>query len=172
MNTRTVFAGLALLATCILPQAQAEPARVRADAAAVTYAFNADTLPEILARHAGKPFILSVWSANGCTYCLKELKLFGQLEREHPGLPLVFVSTDTPDFVPEMERLLTEHGLAAKPSYVFDDAIPERPRRAIDAKWRGELPRTYFYDAAHAREAVSGLVSEAKLRSWMAQHLD
>jgi hypothetical protein len=30
----------------------------------------------------------------------------------------------------------------------------------IDPKWYGELPRTYFLDAAHQRTGVSGVLSK------------
>jgi hypothetical protein len=38
---------------------------------------------------------------------------------------------------------------------------------AIDPKWRGELPRTYLYDAQHRRVAISGVIDEEKLREWL-----
>jgi thiol-disulfide isomerase/thioredoxin len=132
-----------------------------------TLDFSADTLVKIQARYAGKPFILSVWSVNDCVYCLKEMAMFGELAKTHPALPLVLVSTDSPDSIPQIDALLARHGLADKPSWVFNDDIPERPRMAIDPQWRGELPRTYLYDAAHQRVAVSGVMDEQKLRAWL-----
>ena len=143
-----------------------------APAAAQTLAFGAASLENIRAQYAGRPFILALWSANGCTYCAKELVMLGELVKQHPDLPVVFVSTDGPEFAPQMEAMLASHGLAGKPSWVFDDEIPERPRRAIDPQWRGEVPRTYLYDARHAREAVPGLLGEARLRAWMASELN
>ncbi len=138
---------------------------------AATLDFGVGSLQKIQAQYAGEPFILSVWSVNDCTYCLKEMAMFGELAKTRPDLPLVFVSIDAPEFVPQIDALLAKHGLASKPSWVFNDDIPERPRMALDPKWRGELPRTYLYDAQHRREAVSGVVSTEKLDAWMRQHL-
>jgi thiol-disulfide isomerase/thioredoxin len=134
---------------------------------AATLDFTADSLAKIQAQYAGRPFILSVWSVNDCVYCLKEMAMFGQLAKAHPALPLVLVAADAPDAIPQIDALLAKHGLADKPSWVFNDDIPERPRMAIDPKWRGELPRTYLYDAQHQRVAVSGLMDEQTLREWL-----
>ena len=40
-------------------------------------------------------------------------------------------------------------------------------RYAIDPAWRGELPRSYLFDAAHKRAAHSGLMNETQLRDWL-----
>jgi len=142
-----------------------------APAAAQTRSFDAASMAAIEAEHAGKPFLLVLWSADGCAYCAKELVMLGELVKRRPDLPLVFVSTDSPEWAPEMEAMLAKQGLSNYPSWVFDDAIPERPRRAVDPKWHGDVPRTYLYDAAHARETVRGLLDPERLNAWIAQHL-
>ncbi|MFT5164280.1 MAG: hypothetical protein ACI9FJ_002881, partial [Alteromonadaceae bacterium] len=40
-------------------------------------------------------------------------------------------------------------------------------RYAIDPSWYGELPRSYFYDAAGGRTAKSGLVNNETLKKWL-----
>jgi thiol-disulfide isomerase/thioredoxin len=139
-------------------------------AQAATLDFRSDTLAAIEARYVGRPFILSVWSVNDCAYCLKEIATFGALAKSRPGLPLALVAIDTPEAVPQIDALLAQHGLADTPSWVFNDEIPERPRRMIDPTWRGELPRTYLYDAQHQRVAVSGTMDEASIRIWLKAH--
>lgn len=128
--------------------------------------FGADSLAAIKTQFAGRPFILALWSID-CTHCVKELRLLGRLVRTERGLPLVIVSTDTPEGAPAIHAALKRFGLGRLDTWVFDDAVPERLRHAIDPAWRGELPRAYFFDAAHRREAHSGLLDEARLKDWL-----
>lgn len=133
--------------------------------------FTTDSLAKIQAHYAGRPFILSMWSVDGCTHCITELTMFGKLAKTHQNLPLVLVSTDTPEFIPALIKTTKRLGLENTASWIFDDDIPERLRAVIDPAWRGELPRTYLYDAQHKREAVMGVISEERLRVWMKRHL-
>lgn len=129
--------------------------------------FSADSLAKIKAQYAGRPFILSLWSVNECSYCITELTLFGKLAKTQKRLPLVLVGTDSPEFAPAMQKTLGQLGLTGVDSWVFDDAIPDRLRHAIDPSWYGELPRTYLYDARHQRETLVGVLSEKRLRAWL-----
>lgn len=128
--------------------------------------FTADSLPAIQKRLAGRPFILTLWSLT-CHHCVRELQTLGRLARGGSRLPLVIVSTDTPAESGEIRAALKRFGLGHLDTWVFDDAMPERLRYAIDPAWRGELPRSYLFDAAHRREAHSGLLEEARLRDWL-----
>lgn len=128
--------------------------------------FKADSLPAIQRQFAGRPFILTLWSLT-CHHCVKELQTLGRLARTERALPLVIVSTDTPDDAPKLRAALKRHGLDRLDTWVFADAVPERLRYAIDPVWRGELPRSYLFDAAHRREAHSGLLGEAQLKDWL-----
>ncbi len=155
-----------------------------AAAAAELRPFTAGSLAAIQARFAGQPFILTLWSLE-CHHCAKELQLLGRLVREErtPGvlpqggfagpsgrsLPLAIVSTDSPAEAKALRAALRRHGLERLDTWVFDDAVPQRLRYAIDPAWHGELPRSYLYDAAHRREAHSGLLGEARLKAWLKQ---
>src|SRR5512139_3723209 len=94
--------------------------------------FTADSLAKIKAQYAGRPFILNLWSVNECSYCIAELTLLGKLAKTQKNLPLVLVATDSPEFSPAMQETLGRLGLGRMDSWVFDDAIPERLRHAID----------------------------------------
>lgn len=133
--------------------------------------FTTDSLAKIQAQYAGRPFILSMWSVDGCTHCITELTMYGKLAKTHKNLPLVLISTDTPEFTQALIKTTKRLGLKNTASWVFNDDIPERLRAVIDPAWRGELPRTYLYDARHQREIVSGVLDETKLRAWMKLHL-
>lgn len=131
--------------------------------------FAGDSLAAIKEKFAGRAFILTLWSTT-CTHCVKELRLLGKLARKDRGLPLVVVSTDTPNAAPDIRAALKRFGLAGMDTWVFADDVPERLRYAIDPAWRGELPRSYLFDAAHLRETHSGLLEEARLNAWLKQN--
>lgn len=128
--------------------------------------FSAGSLPAIQQQFAGRPFILTLWSLT-CQHCAKELQALGRLARTDRTLPLAIVSTDSPAEAREIKAALKRFGLERFDTWVFDEAVPERLRYAIDPAWRGELPRSYFFDAAHRRTAHSGLLDEAKLKDWL-----
>lgn len=130
--------------------------------------FTGDSLPAIQKRFAGRPFILTLWSLT-CHHCARELQTLGRLARNDRKLPLVIVSTDTPEEAREVQAALKRFGLGHLDTWVFADSVPERLRYSIDPAWRGELPRSYLFDAAHRREAHSGLLNEAQLRDWLSQ---
>ena len=131
--------------------------------------FTGDSLPAIQQQFAGRPFILTLWSLT-CHHCAKELQTLGKLARSDRKLPLVIVSTDTAAEAPEIRVALKGFGLERFDTWVFADAVPERLRYAIDPAWRGELPRSYLFDAAHRREVHSGMLSEAQLKNWLRQN--
>lgn len=132
--------------------------------------FDAAT-PAALARDfAGKPYILAFWSLE-CGYCQSELRSFARQFKARPDLPLVLVAADAPELAPAVAARLAEIGLDPAGHWAFADPMPERVRYAVDRKWRGELPRTYFFDAAHRVRIVAGAVDEALLAAWAAENL-
>lgn len=131
--------------------------------------FISGSMAEIASSHASKPFILGFWSLS-CVHCKANLEQFGRLLRQRPQLPLVLVSTDTPEESAAAVATLEKYGLANTPSWIFADSFVERLYFEIDRKWRGELPRTYFYDAAHQVRAVTGKLDEAETERWIKAH--
>ncbi len=132
--------------------------------------FHVDTPAALHAQYAGRPYILAFWSLE-CGHCQGELRTFAEWLRRRPELPLVLVATDTPEQLSAIGQRLAELGLAEADSRVFDDAMSDRLRFAVDRKWRGELPRTYFFDAAHRATPVSGAVDDKLLAEWVAANL-
>ena len=47
----------------------------------------------------------------------------------------------------------------------YGDDVPEALAYAIDPNWRGELPRTYLFDARGGVKAVSGTIDAAGFRT-------
>jgi thiol-disulfide isomerase/thioredoxin len=127
--------------------------------------FVAGSMQQIRAAHAGRPFVLTLWSLT-CSHCQEELTQLGNLQRRHPELNVVLVSTDTPDDAAVLTATLARHELASAEAWVYADGYSERLRFEIDPRWGGELPRTYFFDRAHAVTARSGALAPAELERW------
>jgi len=157
MMARSLLLALGLL---VFPALAAEPLRP----------FAAGTLAVLAQRHAGKPYVLAFWSLE-CGHCQDELRLFARRLKANPAFPLALVAADSPDLAPAVAARLAELGLDPAAHWIFADAMPERVRFAVDRRWRGELPRTYFFDSSHRARAVSGAVDEAQLDAWAAEHL-
>ncbi len=141
-----------------------------ASAAGPVRPFTADSFEKILAARADRPFLLALWSVT-CAHCPVELRTLGELQRRHPQLDIVLVATDTPADADDAARLAREYGLGGTEQWIFADAMPERLRMAIDRRWHGELPRTYFFDRAHRVEAQSGVASAARFDSWIRKNI-
>ncbi len=130
--------------------------------------FTQQTLPEIKQHYQNKPFILVFWSES-CTFCMKELAMFGQLQKELPDLPLVTGSTDLDLDEQSIKEILQQSGLELQKTWVFSGEYPELIYRAVDKRWRGELPVTYFFDRQHQVFRHVGMVKEDEVKAWLNQ---
>lgn len=128
--------------------------------------FNAKSLDAIRQANTGKPFVLAFWSVY-CDPCREEMGQWTPLQRKYPNIPIVLVATDQPGDK-AMQDFLRRHDLRGIQLWVFDDEFTERVRFAVDRTWRGELPRTYVFDAAHRTEARSG-ANMAWIETWLAR---
>lgn len=131
---------------------------------------------KIIAAHAGKPFIVALWSVS-CTHCGADLEIFERLAKKYAGFNLVLISTDSPEQEVNIVRMLHKYNLLPAAtqknrvgkieSWVFADSYTERLRFEIDPQWYGELPRTYFFDAKGKASAISGVLDEDKTEQWV-----
>lgn len=134
-------------------------------AAAELKPFTAGSFATIEEHHKDRPFLVVLWSLE-CPPCYKELALLGR-RRENAGeLPLVLISTDPIDRREAARDTLAKFDLADADAWMFADTFVERLRHSIDPQWRGELPRSYFYDADHRRTAHSGVLEKTQLQQW------
>lgn len=134
---------------------------------------------KMIEAHSGRPFIVALWSVS-CTHCGADLEIFDRLAKKYANFNLVLISTDSPDQEATIVRSLKRYNLgntvanrqrAGKiESWVFADSYTERLRYEIDAQWYGELPRTYFFDAAGKAAGISGVLDEAKTEQWVNGH--
>jgi thiol-disulfide isomerase/thioredoxin len=127
--------------------------------------FEGGTYQAILDARGERPFVLAFWSID-CPPCYGELKMLGEQLQSIP-FDLVLVSTDTAGSAPEIGRLLTRFGLERTEAWIFS-APPEQLRFEVDRTWYGELPRSYLFWTGR-REAVSGALTAAALKTWLAR---
>lgn len=141
-------------------------AALPAKAGAALQAFEPDSLARIVEQHKGKPFVLVVWSLD-CVYCQHSMKALAEEKRRNKGLTVVTVSTDPasdPDAVALMQKRLASFGMT-RSAWAYGDAPAEHLRFAIDPKWRGEKPRSYWFNAQGERTAYSGVLTSAMIET-------
>ena len=141
---------LGLAAVLILMMTTAGAAELRV--------FGAASMEAIEQEHAGSPFIVAVW-ATDCPPCRHELALLSTFSAEHPDVPVVLIAIDPADSAATVTEVLESFALPGADTWCFGDAGAERLRYAIDPDWRGEMPRTYLYDADGNRAGISGPLS-------------
>ena len=161
MMPRALTGWLAACAAALLLAAGGVPA-------AELRPFDAGSMAALRAAQAGKPFVLAFWSVH-CEPCREELAHWGAWSRSQPGVRFVLVATDTAADRELAESFLARRDLGRVETWAFADAYLERLRWSVDPKWRGELPRAYFYDAGHRAEARSGRLDPGWVEAWLAQ---
>ncbi len=123
---------------------------------------------QIVSDHKGGCWLLVFWSLD-CPPCYQELEyLAGELD-QYPLLPLVLISTDGRQYSSEIQSTLDQYGLSAVESWVFGDEPAVGLRYQTDGTWRGELPRSYFFDHRSSRNSHSGTLGRTKLHDWLSQ---
>lgn len=126
--------------------------------------FEPDSLDRILNAHKGRPFVLILWSLD-CVYCQASLAVLAQEKPARPGLNIVTLATDPlddPQAAALVAQRLRKLGLT-RDAWAFGAAPPEQLRYAVDPKWHGEMPRSYWFDAQGKRAAYSGVLTPAMI---------
>ncbi|MET0962138.1 MAG: hypothetical protein ABWY05_04870 [Noviherbaspirillum sp.] len=138
-------------------QAQAQPG-IRS--------FGPESFGEIAAGGKGKPQVVMVWSLD-CSYCEPSFAALAKAQRG--GLKVVTIATDSADdedAVALIEKKLASAGLQAQ-TWAFGPAPAEQLRHAIDPKWRGEMPRSYWFDGKGQVRAYSGLITPERIATML-----
>jgi thiol-disulfide isomerase/thioredoxin len=130
--------------------------------------FNAGSLAAIKQAHAGRPFMVAFWSVS-CEPCREEMMIVADLHRRFPQVPIVLVAADAPAHREAVARFLGGYKLGRIETWQFGEESMERLRYSVDKSWAGELPRSYFFNAAHEATAHSGVVDAKWLGDWLAQ---
>lgn len=142
---------VSLFLTLLVQTAYSETARLQP--------FVPGSYRQLLDNHAGKPFMLVIWSIT-CSSCLKDMALLNTMRKAHPNVDIVMLSTDDSTATDDIQKILAKNELGGLENWFFADENPQKLRYEIDPKWYGELPRTYFVDKNHNREGVSGVLTQ------------
>lgn len=161
MMKKTLHVTLAVLALCFAVNAHANHIEIKP--------FDTASMEAIHAQYKGRPFVLSFW-ATTCDPCRKEMGLWRALKLRYPAMPIVLVATDGPADQAAVTAFLMRYNPGPVQHWIFADEFTERLRYTVDKSWRGEMPRTYFFDAAHAAEAHSGLLERRPVEQWFVRH--
>lgn len=157
MNRRRwICNGLLIGIALMIPQAGATALR----------GFDADTLAAVRQTYAGKPFVLAFWSVH-CEPCRAEMADWKTLRRRHPQIPVLLVAADSLRERKVIEAFLKRYDPGSVERWAFADDFQEKIRYSVDRGWRGELPRTYLFDAEHRSEAISGAIRLDAVEAWM-----
>jgi hypothetical protein len=138
---------------------QAEPA-----------AFSSGSYQQLLTRHDHQPFMLVVWSVN-CPSCLKDMALLNSIHQSRPELNIIMLAADELAATEQAQKILEKNQLSELESWIYAEENTQKLQFEIDPKWYGELPRTYFFDKAHQRTAVSGVISKDEYETMFAKIL-
>lgn len=130
--------------------------------------FDATSMEAIKTAYAGRAFILAFWSIH-CAPCIEDMPDWRALRRSHPGVPILLVSTDPPAERTRVSQVLAAYTPGDVERWAFSDDFEERIRYSVDHSWRGELPRTYFYDGVHAVEVISGRLDRRWVEAWLSR---
>ena len=127
--------------------------------------FEINTRNVIEKKYLNQPLIISFWSID-CPYCIDDLKKLGKALSKNTNVKLITVCVDGKESAKKAERILSQANLPKHEQYQYAEVDEDRLRYNIDPAWYGELPRTYFYDAAHQVTPLSGKISNSFLDKW------
>ena len=130
--------------------------------------FQKGSLQQILTSYTDQPLLLILWSIT-CSSCLAEMELIYQIHQQKPTLNIVMLSVDGPEFHQEMMQVINQEKLTTIEHWGFAEDNSPVLRYAIDNRWYGELPRTYFFDSKHNKTGISGALNHKKLNEKVAE---
>jgi len=124
------------------------------------HVFDTDGMARIGESQAGHPYVLMVWSLD-CSYCHASIAALADAQRQQ-GLGIVTLATESAadkGNAAAIRSTVAPLGPQAA-TWAFGALPPEQLRYAVDPKWHGELPRSYWFDAQGRRIGVhSGLIT-------------
>lgn len=130
--------------------------------------FTSNSLPAIVSSQQGQPFILVIWSLD-CEFCQASLQNLAQAKSKHKKLRIVTLGTDNlfdDESAASMRSRLKQLKLHSQ-AWAFGGESAERLRFALDPKWHGEMPRSYWFDAQGNSKATSGVIAPQAIADFL-----
>ncbi|KAB0640247.1 TlpA family protein disulfide reductase [Burkholderia latens] len=115
-----------------------------------------------------RPLAVEIWSLD-CGYCRENAAHLVAWQRRHPDVQLAMIAMDAyDDNGTAIAQALAQMNVPSQVAqYANAEPMPERMRAALDAGWRGEMPRTVWIRRDGTREARSGLLTTDVLDGWL-----
>ena len=129
-------------------------------------AFEINTRNAIEKKYLNQALIISFWSID-CPYCIDDLKKLGKALSKNTNVKLITVCVDGKESPRKAKRILDQVRLPEHEHYQYAEVDEDKLRYSFDPTWYGELPRTYFYDAAHQVTPLSGKIPNSFLDAWL-----
>lgn len=113
-----------------------------------------------------RPMVINFWGTF-CKPCVEELPAILSVAGAYPGIELVLVSLDLPDYYPDRLKIFVEKNRFLPATHVWlneTDADVFCPR--IDKRWSGAIPVTLFVNMpANYRQFVDRPMTAADIRA-------
>lgn len=95
-------------------------------------------------QQSRKPLVINFW-ATYCKPCLEELPAIFNTAKQYPGIELVLVSLDLPDFFPgRLKTFVNKQPLLPATHFWLDETNADAFCPKIDSSWTGAIPVTLF----------------------------
>ena len=121
--------------------------------------FTLGSYQQLLANNTNRPFMLVIWSID-CPSCLKDMAQLSKIHKDNPELKIIMLATDDESATDQIEQTLKKNSVLDLENWIFAGDNIQKLRFQIDQKWYGEIPRTYFLNAKHERDGVSGVLTQ------------
>lgn len=98
---------------------------------------------ETIINQSKHPLLVDFW-ATYCVPCMEEIPTMEKKVKEHPGVKLLLVSLDLPNYYPaRVEQFAQEHRLAGS-LYWLNETNADYFCPRIDTNWSGGIPASLF----------------------------
>jgi len=134
------------------------------------HAFDKGSFKRIQQANQGRPHIMLFWSET-CSFCMKEMALFGELLTEGHQVNLTTIGTDFGLSDQTINQLHHKKGLSEVEKWIFANPIVESLYFDVDRRWRGELPLTFLVNAKGELIKHRGALNKAQLLYWLEQNI-
>ncbi|MFT6449555.1 MAG: thiol-disulfide isomerase/thioredoxin [Oleispira sp.] len=124
--------------------------------------FDVGSFEQVVKKKDKKDHLVILWSFD-CPPCIKELQKVAVLNQQYPEYQLTLINTDGLEEQARVKTLLKEYHLLMLDNWIFSDADEEKLRYDIDARWFGDLPRSYFFPVKGKIKRLKGALTSAEL---------
>lgn len=124
--------------------------------------FDVGSFEQVVKKKDKKDHLVILWSFD-CPPCIKELQKVSVLNQQYPAYQLTLINTDGLEEQARVKTLLEKYNLLTLDNWIFSGADEEKLRYDIDARWFGDLPRSYFFPIQGKVKRLRGALTSAEL---------